>query len=169
MNEGDSQNCSIHPARPEQAGLVSSLAFRSKAHWGYSAEFMAACRRELTFAAEQINAPQFSFFVCMVDDSVVGFHALERIDPDLVELEALFVFPERIGCGFGRVLIEHAKDFARRLGASSLIIQGDPHAEKFYLAAGARRTGSRESCSIPGRQLPLFCIDLTRNIDWSQD
>lgn len=41
-----------------------------------------------------------------------------------------------------------------------MIIQDDPNAEAFYLAAGGVRTGDRESDSIPGRFLPLFVIDV---------
>ena len=136
-------NTTIRPARTDDADLLSDLAFRSKAHWGYSDDFMAACRRELTVTAEQIDAPQFSFFVCVSDGSVAGFHALERISSAIAELEALFVAPERIGRGFGTALIEHAIETARRMGASTLVIQGDSNAENFYLAAGARCTGMR--------------------------
>ena len=150
----------IRLARPDEAAALSALAFRSKAHWGYSEEFMAACRDELSYAAEQIDAPQYTFCVCTVNESVIGFHALERLNSQVAELEALFVEPEHIGRGVGKALIEHAKEYARQLGASSLVIQGDPNAEKFYLAAGAVRSGSRESHSIAGRHLPLFTVDL---------
>lgn len=124
---------------------------------------MAACQGELTYTPEQIEAPQYTFCVLTVGDHIVGFHALVQIDSDTVELEALFVEPSHIGCGFGKKLIEHAKDHAGQLGASSLVIQGDPNARKFYLAAGAVQSGSRESNSIAGRQLPVFTIDLTPN------
>ena len=33
---------SIREARPDEAELLSELAFRSKAHWGYDAEFLEA-------------------------------------------------------------------------------------------------------------------------------
>ena len=129
MTGAGSPQMFIRPAESGEAALLSVLAFRSKAYWGYSAEFMAACRRELTYSGKQIDAPQFSFFVCEIDDSIVGFHALERLGLEVAELEALFVSPEYIGRGIGRALIEHAIECARRLGASSLVIQGDPHAE----------------------------------------
>ena len=149
--------CSIRLARPEEADLLSALAKRSKAYWGYPDEFMAACQAELTYTPEQIDAPQYTFCMCTTG----GFHALLQLTADTVELEALFVEPQHIGSGFGRKLIEHAQDHARQLGASSLVIQGDPNAEKFYLAAGAVHSGSRESNSIAGRQLPVFTISLT--------
>ena len=122
---------------------------------------MDACNAELTYTPEQIDAPQYTFCMCTTGDSIIGFHALLLLTADTVELEALFVEPQHIGSGFGRKLIEHAKDHSRQLGASSLVIQGDPNAEKFYLAAGAVLSGSRESNSIAGRQLPVFTINLT--------
>jgi GNAT superfamily N-acetyltransferase len=161
--------CSIRLARPDEAGLLSALAVRSKAYWGYPDEFMAACHAELTYAPEQIDAPQYTFCVCTIGDSIVGFHALLQLTADTVELDALFVEPQHIGSGFGRKLIEHAKDHARQLGASIIVIQGDPNAENFYLAAGAVHSGGRESNSIAGRQLPVFTINLTAKQYESQE
>ena len=48
---------------------------------------------------------------------------------------------------------------ARRAG--TLLIQGDPHAVKFYEAAGGRQTGVRESDGIPGRYLPVFEVEVS--------
>ena len=168
MSECNSTDYSIRRANPAQAQSLSDLAVRSKAHWGYSSEFIDACRDELSYTGEQINGPQFSFFVCVVDERIVGFYAVEQVSANVAELEALFVAPEYIGRGIGRAMIEHARQCANRLGVSSLIIQGDPNAESFYLAAGAIRAGHRESNSIAGRQLPLFRIDLCQLIQ-SQD
>ena len=89
-----------------------------------------------------------------------AFNATRRIDDDAVELEALFIEPDQIGKGLGRALIEHAIQMSHSSGATRMIIQGDPNAERFYLAAGAVQVGERESDSIPGRMLPLFEIIL---------
>ena len=64
--------------------------------------------------------------------------------------------PEHIGSGVGRLLIQHAVRRLSEHGVARLLIQGDPHATEFYVAAGARYVGTRESGSIPGRELPLF-------------
>ena len=40
----------------DEADRLSDLAFRSKAHWGYSPEFMEACREELRVAVAAIAA-----------------------------------------------------------------------------------------------------------------
>ncbi len=160
MNEVIAARQSIRPATGDHAGLLSALALRSKAHWGYDADFMRACRSELTYSAHDIVADCYEFFVCYHGNSVTGFYALDFTQSQNVELEALFVEPQYIGHGIGRALLRHAIERARTRGGEVLLIQGDPHAEGFYLAAGARRTGSRDSCSVPGRALPLFQIAL---------
>jgi len=144
-----------------EARLLSALAFRSKAHWGYSPEFMAACRHELTYAAEDIE--RGGFVVAEESGAILGFYALARYAPAEVELDALFVEPAAIGRGVGRALIDDAKARAARLGARRMTIQGDPHATRFYAAAGALQSGTRPSGSIPGRTLPLFVIELVQN------
>jgi hypothetical protein len=45
----------IRPARATEAGILTDLALRSKAHWGYDAQFLEACRDELTVAANEVT------------------------------------------------------------------------------------------------------------------
>jgi GNAT superfamily N-acetyltransferase len=148
----------LRDARAGEAALLSALALRAKAVWGYSPEFMQACRDELTYAAADLA--RGGFVVAEEDCRVVGFYALAPAVDGAAELEALFVEPGRIGHGAGRALIEHAKASAARLGACRMVIQGDPHAARFYAAAGGVRKGTRPSGSIAGRALPLFVIEL---------
>ena len=150
----------IRPARPSDAETLSALAFRSKACWGYTAEFMEACRAELTYAAKELRSDRFQFAVGEQSGVCVGFYAVEKTAEDEAELVALFVEPAHIGKGCGRMLMEHAKRVAGALGASRMIVQGDPNAERFYLAAGGHLIGTRESASIEGRFLPLYAIEL---------
>ncbi len=150
----------IRAAEPREAATLSELALRAKAHWGYSAAFIEACRAELSLAPAQISSAGFHCAVAESRGRVVGFYGLERRSETVFESAALFVEPRHIGAGVGRALLEHAKRRAAAAGAREMIIQGDPHAESFYRAAGGRRTGVRESGSVPGRQLPLFTITL---------
>ena len=148
----------IRPAVPDEAACLSDLAMRSKAHWGYSPEFMESCRSELTVDRKHILSDQFDYVVAVEKETVVGFYAIEAVSSTDFELEALFVEPVRIRCGIGRLLVQHAVRNVAGKGGETLLIQGDPNATKFYSAAGARHIGSRESESIPGRFLPLFQI-----------
>ena len=132
------------------------LAMRSKACWGYSKEFMEACRAELTYDAAYLG--RHEVYVLESGSRLIGFYSLERLPDAALELGALFVEPGDIGKGYGRLLVEHALDKAREAGASRIEIQGDPNARGFYLAMGAVLAGETESRSIPGKMLPLFHV-----------
>jgi len=146
----------IRAALPEEAGVLSELAMRSKAHWGYSAEFMEACREELTVNEADIGNDDYPCNVAEQGGAILGYYSLQEQADGVYELDALFVDPPYIGSGVGRSLIKHAIQVLAERGAARLIIQGDPNAAEFYETAGAVQVGSRESGSIPGRQLPLY-------------
>ena len=86
----------LRPGLPGEADALSALALRSKAHWGYSAGFLEACRRELTLAESQLP----SVTAAVADDTIAGFSLLEGDGPD-GELAMLFVDPPWIGRGLG--------------------------------------------------------------------
>jgi len=150
----------LRPAFAGDAGELSDLAVRSKAHWGYSTDFIDACRDELTYTPDQIEDPGFTFIVAQLTGLLVGFYALEKLSACKFDLNALFVDPEHIGTGVGRALIAHARNVATQHGATQVVIQSDPHAQAFYEHIGAEYHGQRESDSIPGRNLPNLVIRL---------
>ncbi len=150
----------IREARSEEAVALSELAVRSKGHWGYSREFLDACRGELTVDPARMATREYEAHVAVDGPRILGFYALEELSITAFELSALFVDPPYIGHGVGRDLLQHALRNLAAKGAETLVIQGDPNAVKFYEAAGARLVGSRASGSIPGRELPLYEIDI---------
>ena len=157
----DTQKWQIRQALPNEVEYLSGLAFRSKSHWGYSDRFMQACLEELTIDEYYIeNNPTF-----VIEDArdIIGFYSLEHISAPEVELSYLFVEPDFIGKGYGRKLMVHAQEEARHLGYSKMTIEGDPNAERFYRSAGGSVVGTRKSVSIPGRELPIFCINLGKS------
>jgi len=151
----------IRCATPPDAQPLTDISFRSKAHWGYSREFMEACRAELCVTPEHLNRATFSYWVVEQGNNIAGFYAIQQLTEHEAELDALFVLPEHMGKGIGGALMQHALSYARQRGFSTLNVQSDPHAEAFYLAAGATLIGKQESGSIAGRQLPLLTFDLT--------
>jgi len=138
---------------------LTALALRSKAYWGYSAEFMAACRGELTIDAEFLCLHEV--FVLTQGSRSLGFYSLQKLSASRVDLGHLFVEPDHIGRCHGRRLWDHACARAGARGFGVLVIHSDPDAEPFYLSRGARRVGSTPSGSIPGRELPLMEFDLS--------
>ena len=155
---GDSQAPDVDPAirraRPAEAGALSALTLRSKAHWGYDADFLAACQDDLTLSPDDIATSVVYVFDGV--DALSGYYRLVLQDDSLAELDALFVEPAAMGQGVGRRLWRHAVSTATRLGCSEMVWQSDPQAEGFYLAMGAQRTGESESTVTPGRMLPFM-------------
>ncbi len=154
------EKCRLRRAGPGDAAALSSLAFRSKASWGYDIEFMKRCRHELTYSGADLEAPGFRFQVCELDGELVGFYALETLSEHAAELQGLFVKPGLLRKGIGRLLIEHLRGEAELLGITSITIQGDPNADEFYQSIGAKPAGYRESASIPGRFLPVYRLTI---------
>jgi GNAT superfamily N-acetyltransferase len=142
-------------ARPEDAGAISALALRSKAHWGYSADFMAACRGDLTIRPEWCDG--HSLCLAELDGRLLGYSRLSG-GPPLGMLEGLFVDPAAMGQGVGRALLQKALDQAAREGIGRLTIDSDPYAEPFYLRCGAVRVGETRSTVFPDRVLPQLEI-----------
>ncbi|MGW7241639.1 GNAT family N-acetyltransferase [Streptomyces sp. NPDC054804] len=144
---------SIRPARDEEAGLLSDLALRSKAYWGYDAEFLASCREELTLRGPELASRRTA--VAERDGSIVGFTTFEGEPPQGV-LGMMFVDPDAIGQGIGRLLFTHAVETAAALGFTQFTIDADPNAEPFYEAMGGIPAGRVPSGSIPGRTLTQY-------------
>lgn len=138
--------------------MISALALRSKGHWGYSADFLEACRAELTYDAEECESGRM--WVAEFEGAdIVGFTLITGAPPT-GELAALFVDPLAIGTGCGKMLLQHALSQATARGYARLTLDADPGAEPFYLHFGATRTGSSPSASIPGRLLPQLTFSL---------
>ena len=149
----------IRRARSDEAPKLTALARRSKGYWGYGDAFLTACEKELRVSdAELAYSPAH-----LIEDfgRIIGFYMLQPRSQCKVELTFLFVEPDDIGRGYGGRLMRHAISTATNLEFETMLIQGDPHADAFYCAMGARKIGSKASESIPGRELPLYNIDLT--------
>lgn len=146
----------LRAPKPSECAFLSDLCLRSKAHWGYDAAFLAACREELSLTEESLRNSRI--VVGEIDGEISG---LTQLDPTVPvgALEKLFVAPEFIGQGVGRLLFDWVVTTARDEGGTSFTIDGDPNSVAFYLKMGAIQTGSTPSGSIKGRMLPQFRYD----------
>jgi len=145
----------IRQATAADAPELTAVAMRSKAHWGYDAEFMRRVAPLLDFGSVDIEREHI--YVLEADDPIAGFYRLSEIDGRPF-LDDLWVDPPHMCAGIGRRLWFHALDRARDLGWTYLEIESEPSAEGFYLCMGARRVGEQRSST--GRLLPLLRIDL---------
>lgn len=145
----------LRAGRPDEAGALAALAVRSKGHWGYPAAFLDRFARAhgLTPAVVAANDVR----VLERDGRVRGFSTVLHRGPVAV-LDDLWLEPDEIGRGSGRVLFEDAAARAREAGASVLEWEAEPGAVGFYERMGGAVTGWETSPL--GRPLPRMRVVL---------
>ena len=144
----------LRRAAVADAAVLGELAVRSKAHWGYSRDFLRACRDKLQVPSTQINRGWVT--VAKVDGDIAGFAGIAALNEARCDLTHLFVDPARLRHGIGAALLSAVRLQAARAGARILEVQSDPHAADFYADQGGQSAGSEPSQSIPGRMLACF-------------
>ena len=149
----------IRPALPNESDILTDLALRSKASWGYSREMMSVFEADLEILPGNLNDELLWYRVGVIEWQIIGFYVLEQLQ-NTIQLSALFVDPKFKRQGYGAALLKHAKQSARESGAQSIETLSDPHAKSFYTKAGGVEIGEKESESVPGRFLPLILFSL---------
>lgn len=89
------------------------------------------------------------------NNEIIAFYSISVSEK---KLDALFIHPEYIGKGLGRVLWLELLRKAKQLHMEELMIDSDPYAEAFYLKMGAKRIGEIQSTVFTERYLPLLCV-----------
>jgi GNAT superfamily N-acetyltransferase len=145
-------------ARPEDAAELTEIAMLAKAHWGYPQRWLDLWRITLTVDEDTIRKQRV--YLAAQDGRTIGFYALIGSPPAL-DLDQLWIRPEWIGKGVGRILVQHALELAILAGAERVDVQAEPHAEGFYQKMGARRVGEY-SYELDGqlRVLPKMVFDI---------
>lgn len=146
----------VRPARPQEATALAALAVRSKAHWGYPREFVERFAAGLNLTPEVVAANDVQ--VAEHGGQVRGFYTLLHRDSVAV-LDDLWLEPDEIGHGWGRLLFEHAVARASGAGAAVLEWEAEPYAVAFYTHMGGRTV--RYTDSSLGRKLPVMQLQLT--------
>ncbi|MGB0439788.1 MAG: GNAT family N-acetyltransferase [Paracoccaceae bacterium] len=138
---------------------LSALCLRSKAHWGYDADFLRACRAPLTLTARDLTTGKVVVTRARDSGSFTGVAKLVVAAPE-AELDKLFIDPAAMGIGLGRMLMDWAMTTARTAGARRIWITADPQAAPFYHRFGAQDAGHVPSEAVLGRMLPRLCLPI---------
>lgn len=157
----------IREAQAEDANALTKLAHAAKQSWGYPEELMQAWSAALTFDAAVLSAMHVG--VAEGDAGILGFYALMGSGHS-VQLEHLWVWPDQMGKGVGRSLVDHALAAAARRGAEVLVIESDPNAEAFYRRLGAVRVGTipAPAPGYPDRTLPVLEVAINRGAPYQR-
>ncbi len=142
----------IERALSSDAKRITELTIQSKDYWNYGPKQIEEWRDELTITPEYINENQV--YKLKITDKLIGFYAYRPENQKKVKLNFLFVEPEYIGKGYGKLLLS---DFLKRIGKKfeKVVLDADPNAEKFYRRMGFKVIGQLKS-SIENRSLPIM-------------
>lgn len=144
----------ITKADPSDHKSLTHVMQKSKAHWGYSKEQMKKWEKELTIRPEDFEANKI-FKLINNDQSIIGFYSFKNKNNNSVHLNDLFILPDHIGKGLGKLLLNDFINKIKNANASKITLESDPNAEGFYLHYGFKTVGQRET-SIKGRYLPIM-------------
>lgn len=152
-------NINIRHVLPEDAGVLSEIAFTAKAHWGYPDHWMEMWRSEFTFPAEYFV--EHEGWIAELDAKPIAFYTLDEKDGS-AWIENLWVSPEYMGKGIGKQLFLDALSRSRLRGHLILRLEADPNAAGFYEKMGMYKVGelNRPIDEDPSRVLPVMEIKL---------
>ena len=141
------------------ARILTEIAHTAKQHWGYPESWMKLWQKDLTVKPQYIE--KNPVYVAEIGDRIVGFVGLD-IDQVEAEIDHLWVLPEHMGLGIGRLLVGAALRHCELNGVERLRVVADPNALEFYRKLGAVHQGQVESSPAP-RNLPVLQFHINQN------
>ena len=91
-------------------------------------------------------------FGLYTDERIIGYMSLSKEDDEAYELHNLAILPEFRHSGFGKQLLDYAKETVRSLGGSKIkigIIEESTVLKDWYIANGFEHTGSKKFDHLP--------------------
>lgn len=137
--------------------VLTDITKKSKAYWGYSDEQMRKWSDLLTITEEYIQNNEV--YKLITSQSIVAYYSYFEIEKNSVRLDNLFVSPENIGKGYGKLLMNDFILKIKKSEAQRIILDADPNAQKFYESFGFVKIGEIET-SIKDRFLPIMELKL---------
>ena len=131
----------IRPAIAAEQKALEALQWRASLSNPADREALLAYPEVIELPPQQIEAG--GVFVAEVAGVIDGYAAVCLREDGELELDALFVEPDAWRQGIGNALVEHACHLAKGLGAKSIHVIGNPHAEGFYLSCGFKLLGTQ--------------------------
>jgi N-acetylglutamate synthase-like GNAT family acetyltransferase len=133
--------------------VLTAITKKSKAYWGYSDYQIEKWSDVLTITKTYIEVNDV--YKLVKDDLIIGYYSYFNLSKDLVKLDNLFLLPNFIGTGLGKMLIN---DFFERINNSEIkkiVLESEPKVEKFYEKFGFN-TVAQQKTSLKNRYLPIM-------------
>lgn len=151
------QKMKIEIAKNIDAKELTELTMRSKSYWGYSSLQISNWKDDLTISAKYID--QSEVFKLINKNKLIGYYSYFDMGDKKVKLDNIFLEPEFIGKGYGKLMMDHFFQQIKNKDFKSIELDSEPNAEKFYQKLGFKIIGRLES-SIKNRFLPIMKLDL---------
>lgn len=143
----------IERAIPEDHTLLTVITKKSKAFWGYDEQQMERWNDLLTITSDYILKNET--YKLLLENEIIGYYSLLKIDPQTLKIDNLFISPEFIGNGLGKKLMADVFEKAKLNNYTSVILDSDPNAEGFYSHLGFIKIDQVKT-SVKNRFLPVM-------------
>ncbi|MBP6625766.1 MAG: GNAT family N-acetyltransferase [Chitinophagaceae bacterium] len=150
----------VKKSTPEDSEILTALTKKSKAYWGYSDQQMNDWSESLTITKNYIETN--IVFKLVIEDEIVAYYSYIQLDIWTIKLDNLFVLPKLIGQGLGRLLIQDLLFRIKKTSINKIILESDPHVEKFYTKLNFVKVGQIET-SIKDRFLSILELTLDKD------
>lgn len=143
----------IFKAEAADNELLTTITKKSKAYWGFSEDILKEWEHLLTVTKDYIEKNKV--YKLVQNDQIIGYYSYFFADENTVKLDNIFIFPEFIGKGFGKILMNDFLKNINQYGVTKITLDAEPNAEKFYKNFGFETIGQLES-SVKDRYLPIM-------------
>lgn len=147
----------IIKANPDDDKILTEITKKSKAHWGYSDEQMEKWSQDLMISKDYIKKSEV--YKLSLNDKIIAYYSYLNINENTVKLDNLFVVPEEMRKGYGKMLMNHCINKTKKEKTAKIILEADPNAEKFYEGFGFLKISQIET-SIKNRFSPVMELKL---------
>lgn len=150
----------IKKSSPELHKKLTEISFISKKYWNYSDEWMEIWKDDLTLT-ENFIINNHIYHLENEKNEILGFYAFVKHD-NYIELDSLFVLPENIGKGIGKLLMEDFLYRIKEFKFDFIKLEAEPFAEDFYKKFGFETVELLKSSKIENRYLPVMIKKLEK-------
>ena len=133
--------------------IVTEITKKSKAYWGFSEDILKEWDLLLTVSKDYIEKNEVIKLV--QGQQIIGYYSYFHADERTIKLDNIFILPEFIGKGFGKILMNDFLKNVKKMRFDKITLDAEPNTENFYKTFGFETVGLLES-SIKERYLPIM-------------
>lgn len=146
----------IIPAAAGDCNTLTEISKAAKAYWGYAQEWLDLWEKDLTITPQHLEKNEV--YKLVKAEKILGFCVISEHE-GVLEIEHLWIRPQHIGKGLGKLLLQKVLDEVISKSHVTLSVVADPNATGFYEKFGLKTVAYIPS-QPEGRKLPLMRLPL---------